>query len=29
VPFADTPDASTYEEAIRLAKRMIDKGTLR
>jgi hypothetical protein len=29
VPFADTPDASTYEEAIKLAKRMIDDGTVR
>jgi hypothetical protein len=29
VPFADTPDASTYEEAIKLAKRMIDDGIIR
>jgi hypothetical protein len=29
VPFADTPDASTNEEAIKLAKQMIDHGTVR
>jgi hypothetical protein len=29
VPFADTPDAPTDEEAIKLAKRMIDDGTVR
>ena len=29
VPFADTPDAPTDEEAIEFAKRMIDDGVVR